>query len=124
MERVNKIQITENKPLTWKKIGGGSLRLKKRIIKPGEVFKAFPEEIPPGFRSMVIPIGKDAEILKEQEQTQESIPANIPGNKQKYVVIESEKKGWFNVVDVNKKVLNEKGLRKDDAESLVEALNS
>lgn len=38
-------QIPETQKHRYKKLGGGSLRIGKRIIKPGEVFLAYPNEV-------------------------------------------------------------------------------
>lgn len=38
-------QIQETQKCRYKKLGGGSLRIGRRIIKPGEVFLAYPEEV-------------------------------------------------------------------------------
>ena len=45
-----------NDEIRWKKIGGGSLRFKGRIIKPGQVFRAKADEIPQSFRDVVVPL--------------------------------------------------------------------
>ena len=111
--------IGTEKVIRWKKIGGGSLRFKGRIIKPGETFKAAANEIPTGFRDVVIPL--------------DSIPgeAPIPGKPAPVIkadVVEYKLKsrgsgGWFDVVDINGKVLNEKALKKDVAEKLIADLS-
>ena len=115
MERGN---IGSEKVIKWKKVGGGSLRFSGRIIKPGQIFKAKASEIPEGFRDVVIPL--------------ESIPGDTtapgaPVIDAKPVEVEYKLKsrgsgGWFDVVDLNGKVLNEKALKKDVAEKLVKDL--
>ena len=50
--------------IQWRKLGRGFFRLPNRIIKPGEVFWARPDEIPLAFRDMIVPI--DSKELKEQ----------------------------------------------------------
>jgi len=121
MERA-KSEVTEGKP-RWKKVGGGSLRIGKRIIKPNEIFEANPEEISPAFRNMVIPISGDATFktpptkLVEQEVKKEEI------TKPSYSIVPKGPNGlWFNVVDAQGKVMNTKALKKELAEKLVEDL--
>jgi hypothetical protein len=106
---------TDNR-IWWRKVGGGSLRIGKRIIKPNEKFQASPEDIKPAFRDLVVPL--------------EDVP-EIAGNKVP-TVIKSEYKlqprgksnTWFDVVDKNGKVLNDKGMQKDKAEKLIKDLES
>ena len=61
MERKNKANQRKGE-IRWRKEGGGSFRTKingkDRIIKPGETFRALPEEIPLAFRDVVVPLDK------------------------------------------------------------------
>lgn len=66
MEKSNEIR--------FKKIGGGSLRWGKRIIKPGEVFTADPKSIPATFRNVLIPLDK---IPEPGETTKEIISKQV-----------------------------------------------
>ena len=114
MERTKSVGSTPQKPL-WKKIGGGSLRIGNRIIKPNQTFDAYPEEISPGFRNLVIPVSADASFAKEAPR--EPKPEEVV--KEKYAVQpRGESKLWFDVVDGSGKVLNEKALKKDMADQL------
>lgn len=122
MERVNKEEAT-GKP-RWKKIGGGSLRIGKQIIKPGQTFEADPEEISPSFRNMVIPVSEDATFqpIKEKDKGKEPV---FQGNAVKPVyTMQPHGKSLFlfDIVDAQGKVLNEKSLKKDVAEKLIEDL--
>jgi len=111
-------QAGASKIIKWKKVGGGSLRFKGRIIKPNQIFKASANEIPPGFRDQVLPL--------------EAIPGDVsapgpPAVDAKPVEVEYKLKsrgsgGWYDVVDKNGKALNEKALKKDIAEKLVKDL--
>lgn len=120
MERTKKTSTatTVIKP-TWKKVGGGSLRIGNRIIKPDQIFEAFPEEISPAFRNMVIPVSGNASFV--EAEAQEALPTEVV--KPSY---EIKPRGtnnmWFDVVDGNGKVINEKALKKEVAEKLVEDL--
>ena len=103
----------------FKKQGGGSFRLSTgRRIKPGQVFDAYPSEIPEGFRDQVKPLGDKTteEVFKETG----IIESKEPGFKK-----ESKGGGWFDVINLKTgKVLNEKSLREEEADKLVEALEA
>lgn len=116
MER--KIKKEDNK-VWFIKQGGGSCRIKGRIIKPQEKIHVTPDWIPESFRTFFKPIGKDVEKLNKQ------VKAPIPGNKALYEIIERKTKGLFNVVNKETaKSLNEKGLTEEEANSLKNALNT
>ncbi len=103
----------ENKLITWKKVGGGALYLKNRIIKPGQVFTATEEEIPKAFRDTCIPV----------DRIDIPAPAPIEVTKHKYTIVPRGKsKSYFDIVDSNNKPINEKALRKEDAEQLIQDL--
>ena len=116
MQRSN---VGSEKVISWKKVGGGSLRLKGQIIKPGQKFKATASEISPNFRDVVIPLegipgdvatpGKPAPVIKA-DPVEYKLKARGTG-------------GWYDVVDINDKVLNEKALKKDIAEKLIKDLS-
>lgn len=108
MERAN--QANEIK---WKKIGGGALRLKNRIIKPGQIFSARADEIPKAFLDTCIPLD-EVPVVPES-------PAIILKNEYK-IVLKGKSKFLYDVVDDNGKVINEKGLTKEVAENLVKDL--
>jgi len=108
--------------IRYKKVSGGSFHAtiggKARIIKPGEIFDARPEEIPEGFRDVVIPLDPD-----EAKTANEAIPqTKAPSKLQYYVKKRDSGVGYYDVVDKNGKVQNEKALRKDKAEELIESL--
>ena len=121
MERTKNIQ---GKKPRWRKVGGGSLRMGNRIIKPGQIFEALPEEISSPIRKFVIPISGDASF-KETEKKETVV---IPGVAPKYTVKKKEftmeQKGksklWFNVLDGDGEVVNEKSLKKEDAQALID----
>lgn len=120
MERTKKAQdTTETDGKVWyKKIGGGSLRIGGKIVKPGEKFRATPESIPKGFRDLLIPLegGSFEEVEKKQ-----AVKLDI--TKSTYKLVKREKSAWFDVVDANGKVLNEKGMKKEIAEKLISDLS-
>lgn len=104
----------ENKRIRWRKIGGGTFRMGKgRIIKPNQVFRARPSEIPEGFRDVVVPI--DDVGTEEPEVVTPQSPA---------YEIRQRSVGWYDVINVSTgKVINERALRKSDAEALLASLN-
>jgi len=132
MERTKNVNTEVTDPdegkLRFRKIGGGSLRLKNRIIKPGQMFKAFPEEIPSAFRDVIISVDKNVVWEKVQEQSQGKIPEKalpplVEIAKPVYTVQPHGKSLFlFDVVDGKGKVLNEKSLKKEVADQLVEDL--
>lgn len=109
MERTKKANIEK---IRWVKQGGGSLRLHGRIIKPGQRFTASLDEIPEGFRDVVIPLDK---LPAEVEENLVATPAE-------YQLKQRGTSTWYDVVDGKGKVLNEKALRRTDALELIKVL--
>ena len=123
------ITLTKQKPvvqenlLTFKKLGGGALYLKNRIIKPGQVFQATWEEIPSSFQSSlmvmegIIPKEKPKEVANKEV-------VEIPTAKfEKQVIDETEEIPQFNVVNVSSgKAINESPLTEEEADILLKAL--
>lgn len=98
-------------PIDWRKIGGGSFRMKSgRIIKPNEKFKARPSEIPMAFRDVVVPL----------EPLPQPPPLEVADAGYS---LRSRGPGWYDIVDANGKVMNESALRRDDAEEQLAKLN-
>ena len=121
MERTKKVTDNQNthKP-SWKKVGGGSLRIGNHIIKPGQVFEAWPDDISPAFRRMVIPVSGDA--VFDGPSVKEVSPT--AGVKPVYTIQPHGKSLFlFDILDVNGKILNEKSLKKEAAEQLIKELN-
>jgi exopolysaccharide biosynthesis protein len=115
MERA-RTDTTEGK-MRWKKVGGGSLRLGGRIIKPGQVFEAFPSEISKSFKNLVISLDGDVEVWKDETE-KVVLPSNIV--KPVYVLQPHGKSLYlFDIVDGQGKILNEKSLKKEVAEKLI-----
>ena len=117
----------------WKKTGGGSFHAKiggkTRIIKPGEIFIAREDEIPESFRDTVKPLGTvvqatSTETKKVEEVVEEvvKVTASPTPSALEYEVRARSGGGYFDVVDKNGKVQNEKALRKDAAAALLESL--
>ena len=117
MER--KTQPKSNGEILWKKIGGGSLSIQGRIIKPGQTFRARPDEISKGFMDTVIPM----EPIPEGAKAPDPLKEVIPGEAAKYT-LKTRGKGWYDIVDASGKVLNEKALKKEMAEQLLKDLEA
>jgi hypothetical protein len=122
MERVkNEVEVA-GKP-KWKKLGGGSLRIGNRIIKPNEEFYALPEEISPAFRSMVKPISGDATFKKVAAV--DKVPEDAPKEKDIVktgfeMVPHGQSASWFDVVNTaTGKLVNEKAMHKEVATKLL-----
>jgi hypothetical protein len=98
--------------IKWQNTGRGILRLGDgRLIKGEEIFLAAEKEIPMAFRDVIKPI--------------EPIPSEPEIVIDPIKVIYSLKHrgaGLYNVVNQNGKVLNEKGLVKEDAEEFIRNL--
>lgn len=112
-------RVKETGAIRWKKEGGGSFTAyiggKKKMIKPGQVFVARLDEIPEAFRDTIVPVdGVELEVAKKAEDS-------VDVAKLTYTI--SPKGGnWFNVLDAEGKQVNEKSLRRLEAEELVRSL--
>jgi len=105
--------VVSDDPIRWKKIGGGPLYFKNRIIKPGQVFTARPSEISKAFRDVII----------AQDEIKSEVVPPIEVIKGEYSVKPRGKsKIWFDVVNAKDKVVNEKALTKESAEKLAHDL--
>lgn len=100
--------------IRWKKIGGGPLYLQNRIIKPGQVFRARPSEISKAFRDTVIPL---EDIPEEKPVVIDVKPSNYS------IKPRGKSKTWFDVIDAQEKVVNEKALTKEQAQKLARDLS-
>ena len=112
MERVK----TDQEKRQYQKIGGGSLRLTTgKIIKPNQKFWATKSQIPKNAFDLIIPVdGLPVETSPEEEV--------VDAVDQVYTVKSRGTGGWYDIVDQNDKVVNEKALKKDDAEQLIKEL--
>ena len=119
---VNTIETMEEGQVRFKKVGGGSLRLHNRIIKPGQIFIANPSDIPKSFRDLVITLDKNVK-WEEVKSTTPPVPITpAVVTKPVYVVKRREGTQWYDVLDGQGKVLNVKGLKKEVAQNFVEDL--
>ena len=104
----------------WRKTGGGSFHTKIdgkiKIIKPNDRFAARLEEIPEGFRDVVIPADKKAKEAVVKIET-----ASPPTQKLEYY-LNHRGGGYYDILDKKGKRQNAKALRKEDADALIKNL--
>jgi len=119
MERVRSKEVRITPPnedcvlIRWEKIGGGSLLLQNRWIKPREKFWAAREDIPDAFLNSLRPL---TDIPEEKKPENLKIDLDFK--------VEPKGKGWFDVVNASGKKMNEKSLRIDDANELLKSLKA
>ncbi len=112
----------------WKKVGGGSLRFKKKIIKPNERFQAYPHEIPAVFRDQIIPLD-DVPLPAPTKKEVKEVTTKVEDKKRTYRLrVKGKDKDQYDVVysiGTDKsgkniwKAINEKPLTKDVARELI-----
>jgi len=123
MERTKtNIAKPEEGKVLWKKIGGGSFMLGNRIIKPGQTFWAFPHEIPKSFRDVVISSDPNAVFEAEAKKDKEVVKSSEVKKLEFKIQPRKNSKLWYDIVDSEGKILNEKALKKEAAEKLVKDL--
>lgn len=101
----------------YRKDGGGSLRLPGRMIKPNQEFWAFPHELPGSAMDVITLIEGDPPG---------PLPVEVPVEVKKltYELVSRGGGGWYNIVDSNGKVVNEKALKEDKAKELLDELEA
>lgn len=100
----------------FKKIGGGSFETYSgKIVKPNEIFKADPDDIPKAFRDIVVEVDPDPNPQPEPKTEEIEVHEYTK---------EPKSKGWYDVVDSNGKVMNEKSLRDAEADELIKNLSN
>ena len=105
----------EDGTILWQKTGGGTFRLPSgKIIKPTQKFRARPNEIPEAFRDTVIPLDK-------VPPTPEEIAPDV---EEPTYDLKHRGGGWYDIIDSNGKTLNEKALKQEEAEELIESLKA
>ena len=108
----------QSAPIRWRKIGGGTLRLKSgKRVKKGEIFSARAIDIPKSFRDTIIPLDPTAEglVMKEEAPIEVEAP--------KYTIRPDEiDPKTFEVVDSNGKVVSEGYLTEKEAKALIRQL--
>jgi len=120
MERLKKTEVLGREKIQYRKIGGGSLRLKlsgqNRIIKQNELFSAYPDEIPPAFKDTIVPT--NLAYAAKVEEAAKPKPVKVTFTLKPH----GKSKSLFDVVDGLGKILNDKALPKAIAEQLINDL--
>lgn len=95
--------------------GIGMMRLKDgRVVKNGDQFWAYPDDIPNAFRKGVTEI----QPAEEKDVEKESTPV------EKKFKPEMTSPGWYDVINTETdKAINENKLRKDEATEMANSLN-
>lgn len=118
MERTKKVtksseeEIPVEPVIRWKKLGGGSFRMRNRVIKPNQIFSAPASEIPMGFRDVIVPV----------DELPEPVTRMVTPKISEYKIVKRDKGNWFDVFSGDKQI-NEKALTKEAAEKLIETLS-
>ena len=86
-------------------------------IKPNQKFQAKLEDIPEAFRDIIVPLDL-AEF--EKAEAKEAVGADV----ELEYFVKSRGAGYYDVVDGDGKPQNEKALRKEAAEALIESLKA
>jgi hypothetical protein len=111
--------------IQWKKIGGGSLRWRGQIIKPGQIFIASPEDIPEAFRGSLVSLGPVEDSgLTRTKGVAKGRSENVPAPRFTLRPRDSDTDTYDIVNAESGKPINEQGMSKDDAEKLLAELTS
>jgi len=113
MKRTTKPKEDESKKgmIEWKKLGGGSLRINGKIIKPNQKFWARPEDISETFRDVIRPL-KD---IPEKEEEKITVAAL------EYSYKKRATSNYYDVFDAGGKKVNEKALTRQKALDLIKS---
>jgi hypothetical protein len=112
-------EVTLPSKLRWQKVGGGSLRWRNQIIKPGQVFEASLDELPKAFMDILVCLDKDGlQKVKEGVKKETQAPEFLY-----HLEKDKTSKIHWNVVNEEGKAINEKPLEKALAEELLTAIN-
>jgi hypothetical protein len=105
--------------IRWKNFSGKTQRniISGKIIKPGEIFTAYPDQISLAFRDVIIALSP---IPDESEKP--VIPANI--TRMVYTLKPAEKEGFFDIYNGKDKKMNEIPLEESTAKQLIKDLQS
>jgi hypothetical protein len=98
----------------YKKVKGGSLYFFGKRIKAGEVFRAYPKDIPDAFKDQIVAL-EDSAVEKEETEVQKPDSG---------YQLQHRGASWWNVIDKYGKQINDKALKKDDAQTLIEELEA
>ena len=103
----------------YRKEGGGSAKLfiagRKVMIKPGQKFKALPDEIPVNFRDNILPM--DAEQANRAKEV-----SSVKGVSPTFDVRQATKEGEFHVVNKSGNIITDDPMSLDEAKKLIKEL--
>ena len=110
---------------TYKKLGGGTFRLVNgQIIKPNEIFKTTPDQVPLAFKDLlieikpeIVPEEEEETVIVPEEEEEETEVSDKPA-----FYIKDEGNYWFNIYSKAGKLITDTKLRKAAAEKLLEEL--
>jgi hypothetical protein len=107
--------------IRWKKLGGGSFRgLPNRIIKPGEIFRARPDQISENFRDIIVPLDPLPDQIAEDNKLPETENVTpLPGYSKKKV----EDEDLWDIYDGLGKKVNEKSFTEEKADEILRSLS-
>lgn len=105
--------VQENARVWWKNNGGTFRMASGKIIKPGEKFQAYPDEISKAFRDTIIPL----QPLKDV-----NIPIKVASVLYTLQPAGEEGEDLFDIVDAKGKKMNEKSLPEKIAKKLIQEL--
>lgn len=118
----------------WRKEGGGSFRMidrqgRHRIIKPGQIFHAFPDEIPKSFLNLVKLISSPEEnnavtgLETVVDRSNQLGPYKDLPHAEKPFKIALRGAGWYQVINTETgKPIVSKSMRKEAAEKMLAEL--
>ena len=102
----------ERTKIRWKNTGRGNLTLAdRRVIRAGEIFVAAESEISKAFRDVIKPVDPIPVVAEPV-----IVAAKITYE------LKHRGAGWWDVVNQNGKVVNEKAMKKADAEEMKNSL--
>ena len=110
MEEQEDKVIGRAKKLVWKNIGTGTFKFQGKYIYPGQEFEALDKDVPKGARDIIVRIEGVTEQMKK----------DIPNQAEPYMMRMAG--AWYNVYDKLGNQINEKGVRKSDAEKILAKL--
>ena len=118
-------ELTTNE-LKYRKLGGGSLRLLGRIIKPGEIFYADPDDLPASFADVLECLdGVQGRPTKGKSKVADIGEVVVPDSVYTLQLNEAkstEDEPLYDIVNEAGKVINEQPLNKVQAEETIKAL--
>jgi hypothetical protein len=120
MERTNHAPTPEPRTdgkIRFKKEGRGVFRHRGHIYRPGEIFWAHPSEISMQFRDMIKPVDPAELPVDGSVEVKEELVI-----KPAYTKVKRETSEFWDIFDGEGKQVNEKALRKEQADEYLESL--